>query len=140
MCKKLLPSVLVLVFLILVPLNANAAFTCDGPTLAGAFSGVLAGTDTGVPFSSFLFLTFLSNGTLDLLTIFNEPGIPWQQAQVSGTWSFFFTTQGFCIILVDIPGVGSFIASFSDDAKSVQISSPNSASIQAAGVLRLSGT
>ena len=65
---------------ILVPLNAHAAFTCDGATLAGSYSGVVAGTDSGTPFSSFVFLDLLSNGTLQLLSVFGEPGLPWQQA------------------------------------------------------------
>ena len=64
MVMKLVPSVLVLVFFILAPLNAHAAFTCDGATLAGSYSGVVAGTDSGTPFSSFVFLDLLSNGTL----------------------------------------------------------------------------
>jgi hypothetical protein len=140
MCKKLLPSVLLLAFLILVPLNANAGFPCLGASLAGAYSGVVAGTDSGTAFSSFVFLTLFSNGTLDVLSIFGEPGVPWQQAKGPGTWSFFFTTDGFCIILATTPGEGSYIASFSDDANSIQLSTPNDPHVQAAGVLRRSGT
>ena len=45
------------------------AFTCDGPTLAGSFSGVVEGQRNGLPYSAFLFLTVLSNGTLDVLSI-----------------------------------------------------------------------
>ena len=80
MCKKLLPSVLVLVFFILVPLNVNAAFTCDGPTLAGSYSGVVAGTDSGTPFSAFVFLDLLSNGTLHFtIRLWGTRCLPWQQ-------------------------------------------------------------
>ena len=131
MWKKLLPSVLVLVFLIFVPMNAKAAFTCDGATLAGAYSGVMAGTDLGTAFSSFLFVTLFSNGNLNFLDIFGEPGLPWQQEQGAGTWSLFFTTDGFCIILVSIPGGGAFIANFADDANSIQMSTPNDPNVQA---------
>ena len=140
MVKKLLPSVLVFVFLIFVPLNANAAFTCDGATLAGSYSGVVAGTDSGTPFSSFVFLDLLNNGTLQLLSVFGEPGLPWQQEAGAGIWSFFFTTDGFCILLAALPGGGSYIASFSDDANSIQLSTPNDPQVQAAGGLRRSGT
>ena len=139
MRKKLLPSLLGLVLLILVPLNADA-FTCDGATLAGSYAGVAAGTDSGTAFSAFLFLDLLSNGTLTLLSIFGEPGAPWQQAQGPGTWTPFFTTDGFCIILATIPGGGSYIASIIDDANSIQLSTPNNPHVQAAGSLRRSGS
>ena len=140
MGTKLLPSVMVLVFFILVPLNANAAFTCDGATVAGSFSGVVAGTDSGIPFSAFVFLDLLSNGNLDLLSIFGEPGVPWQQESGPGTWTPFFSTDGFCIILAAIPGGGSYIASIIDDANSIQLSTPNDPHVQAAGGLRRAGT
>ena len=54
-------------------------FTCDGPSLAGSYSGVVEGKRNNVPYSAFLFLTVLRNGTLDVLSIFGEPGVPWQQ-------------------------------------------------------------
>ena len=139
MRKKLLPSLLGLVLLILVPLNADA-FTCDGATLAGSYAGVAAGTDSGTAFSAFLFLDLLSNGTLTLLSIFGEPGVPWQQQQGAGTWAPFFTTQGLCIILANLPGGGAYIASITDDANAIQVSTPNDPNVQAAGGLRRSGT
>ena len=140
MCKKLLPSLLLLGFLILVPLKAHAAFNCDGATLAGSFAGTLAGTVGSLPTSGFAFLTLASNGTLTYLEIFSEPGVPWQQDQGAGTWTPFFTTQGFCIIMLTIPGGTSFIANIADDANSIQLSTPNDPNVQAAGSFRRSGT
>ena len=141
MCKKLLPSVLVLMVLIFGSVNAHAAFTCDGATVAGAFSGNLVGVDdSGTPFSSFLFLTVFSDGTFDILSLFSEPGLAWQELRGTGVWTPFFTTDGFCIILATIPGGGSYIANITDDANSIQLSTPNDPNVQAAGGLRRSGT
>ena len=142
MCKKLLPSVLVLIFLIFGPVNAHAAFTCDGATVAGAFSGQLVGADdSGTPFSSFLFLTVFSDGTFDILSLFSEPGLAWQQLQGTGVWTPFFTTDGFCIVMLTVPGVEAFafLGNIADNANSIQLSSPNNPNFQAGGMLQRSG-
>ena len=115
-------------------------FTCDGPSLAGSYSGVVEGKRNSVPYSAFLFLTVVSNGTLDVLSIFGEPGAPWQQEAGAGTWTPFFTTDGFCIIMATVPGGTSFLASFTESGDAIQLSTPNDPQVQAAGGLRRAGS
>ena len=119
---------------------ANIASDCDGPSLAGSYSGVVEGKRNSVPYSAFLFLTVLRNGTLDVLSIFGEPGVPWQQEAGAGTWTPFFTTDGFCIIMATVPGGTSFLASFTESGDAIQLSTPNDPHVQAAGGLRRSGS
>jgi len=113
---------------------------CTGATVAGTYSGVVAGTDSGTAFSSFLFLTLLSNGTLEVFSVFGEPGLPFQQESATGTWTFFFTTEGFCIIRATLSGGGAFLANFAESGNSIQLSTPNDPTVQAAGVLRRAGS
>ena len=137
MYKKLIPSVGVLVFLILVPLHAHAAFTCTLQGLAGAFSGVVAGTDTGTPFSEFLFVTLNSNGTFTTFEVVGEPGNVAQTISGTGTWSIFDATNCFAVAFV---GGSKFVLNFADDGDMILFSSPFDPNLQAAGVLRRSGT
>jgi hypothetical protein len=126
---------------VVITVDPNPApFTCEGPSLAGSFSGVVEGQRNGLPYSAFLFLDLLSNGTLDVLSIFGEPGVSWQQEAGAGTWTPFFTTDGFCIIMATVPGGTSFLASFTESGDSIQLSTPNDPNVQAAGGLRRSGS
>ena len=136
MYKKLLPSLWVLALLILVPPNANATFTCTTESLAGSFIGVVAGTDSGEPYSEFLFVA-MGVGTIATFEVVGEPGAPSQNVAGTGTWSIFDADNCFATALVE----GSqFVFNFADDGDMIFFSSPNDPNLQAAGVLWRSGS
>jgi len=114
-----------------------AVFTCNGPSLAGAFTGVVAGTDSGVPFSEFLFVTINGNGSLTTMAVLGTPGNVAQTVNGTGLLSIFDATN--CFALATVEGK-KFVLNFSDGGKMILLATPFDPNVQAAGVLRRSGT
>jgi hypothetical protein len=117
--------------------TSTAVFTCNALNLAGAFSGVVAGTDTGTPYSEFLFLTVNGNGTLTTFEVLGEPGNVAQKVNGTGSWSIFDATN--CFLLATVEGK-KFVLNFADGGNMILLSTPFDPNVQAAGVLRRSGT
>jgi hypothetical protein len=117
--------------------TSTAVFTCNPLNLAGEFSGVVAGTDTGTPYSEFLFVTVNGNGTLTTFEVLGEPGNVAQKVNGTGLWSIFDATN--CFLLATVEGK-KFVLNFSDGGNMILLSTPFDPNVQAAGVLRRSGT
>jgi hypothetical protein len=112
--------------------TSTAVFTCNPLNLAGEFSGVVAGTDTGTPYSEFLFVTVNGNGTLTTFEVLGEPGNVAQKVNGTGSWSIFDATN--CFLLATVEGKKF------DGGNMILLSTPFDPNVQAAGVLRRSGT
>ena len=136
MVRKWHSCLWILHFLLLAPLTANA-FTCDVATLAGVFSGVVTGTDTGAPYSEFMFVGVNEDGTVETFEVRGEPGHEADVVTGIGAWSFFDTTNCFALATV---GGHYFIFNFADAGDMILFSTPVDPNLQAAGVLRRSGT
>ena len=117
--------------------TSTAVFTCNGQSLAGEFSGVVAGTEIGTPFSEFLFVTINGNGSLTTLAVLGTPGNVAQKVNGTGLWSIFDATN--CFALATVEGK-KFVLNFSDGGNMILLSTPFDPNVQAAGVLRRSGT
>ena len=115
-----------------------ATFTCTAPSLAGDFSGVVAGKNRRVPFSEFMFVTFYGDGTLATFEVKGEPGNVAQILSGTGTWRIFDMPN--CFAFATVVDNGSqvpnfFVANFSDEGHMILFSTPFDPSVQAAGVL-----
>ena len=73
---------------------------------------------------------------LSFLSVFGEPGLPWQQEMGTGTWTLLLPPDVFCVLNINITGGGGMLANVSDSASSIELSTPNDPNVQAAGVLR----
>ena len=139
MFTKLSPSLLILAFLILIPLNAKAqVFPCTMQSLAGNFDGVISGTLDGGPFSALMYLTLNSDGTLRidyLLGVPGETGMTFTGGGDSG-WSLIVDTPPFCYAEIQ---EDFLLLGFFDAGNEMLVSSPYSEIIQTAGVLRRRG-
>ena len=113
-----------------------AVFTCNGQSLAGAFSGGIAGTEIGTPFSEFLFVTINGDGSLTTFEVLGTPGNVAQTVNGKGSWSIFDATN--CFALATVAGK-KFVFNFADGGNMILFSTPFDPNVQATGFLRRSG-